>query len=147
MKSGVRDGGIVCFVLEGLCVCVCVCVLGGRTQQERGWRSVSLQLGRRGKATVQKSSNHTGIPTMLSLHELLHGWSAITLHKQGKNAREHRKEGRFMFVTSFCTRKKWRERYKGKERKVFKGSVWNAVRTHRFTESTRAEKDRQVSWW
>lgn len=76
MKSGVCDGGIVCFVLffvlfVSLCVKVCVRVLGGRTQQERGWRSVSLQLGRRGKATVQKSSNHPGIPTMLSLHELL----------------------------------------------------------------------------
>lgn len=50
-----------------------------------------------------------------------------------------------MLVTSFRTRKKVKERQKGKERKVFKGSVWDAVRSHRSTDSTRAEREADQS--
>lgn len=145
MKSGVHVGRIICFVLKGFCVKACVCVLAGRKQQERGWRSVSLQLGRRGKATVQKSPNHPGIPTMLSLHELLPPLIRDHATLAGKECLRTQKRGTFHARDLLLQQKNVNERQKGKERKELKGSVWNSVRAHRFTESTRAEKGRPVS--
>lgn len=57
-----------------------------------------------------------------------------------------KKRGSFHARDLLSHQKKVKERQKGKERKVFKGSVWNAVRSDRSTESTRAEREGDQSY-
>ncbi len=91
------------------CVCVCVCVREGGRSRREGGGAFPCSWGEGEKPLLQKR-----LKSYRNSNNAFPAWATARLirdhaNKQGKNAREHRKEGRFMFVTSFCTRKKWRE--------------------------------------
>ncbi len=104
------------FVHKGMCVCVRREDAAGKRVEER-----FPAAGEKGKshcAEELKSSRNS--------NNAFPAWATATTdprsrYKQGKNAWEHRKEGRFMFVTSFCTRKKWRRDIKARRERYSKG--------------------------